>query len=519
MTLRAIIWAAVSSRAQAEDERISLPKQEADARALCEREGWQIVDVLRVPGFSRDYIDIHECARDMQAHGINAFTSLLKHWEDRDFDVLICRDAERYARTQTLSAYVVERTISVGARIYSIADGWVDEHNFRLFIALAGYKSAADNDRKRKAFKDGAKALAERGLPAGRNLHSHVVVRNEKGRAVARMVDESKRRFFDDLAELLLAGVSWQQLGIRLHERGHVSDSGKPYRSSSLNAMVMNPTFWGNTALHYRNVTTGFKIGLWIFDNHEPAPPHTTIYYGTHAPVYTGEQAELVKAELRRRQLIRGRSKSSTTHRFNRLLVCAECNYYIVKVTGSNRHPRWSCMSSSTRERPFHCSQNAIRVPQAHLQEQIDRLLREVIPLGDPNALVPHADTHNYADEIARAQADADTLKTKIRRLIHQAADAGDDLADFYREELSNVRSALTNLEAHITALQQTATAQDDYATRRQALEEIGNLDEFWAKPDVEINQLLHRLMGRYRFVVRDGAIIDTCEAPPKRRY
>ncbi|MBK8035345.1 MAG: hypothetical protein IPK17_38735 [Chloroflexi bacterium] len=51
MTKRALIWAAVSTKAQAdEDDKFSLPIQEDDARTLAERSGWRVVDVLRVPG-------------------------------------------------------------------------------------------------------------------------------------------------------------------------------------------------------------------------------------------------------------------------------------------------------------------------------------------------------------------------------------------------------------------------------------------------------------------------------------
>mgnify|MGYP002713268799 CR=1 FL=1 len=39
--LRCIIWCAVSSKAQNEPDKISLPQQEADARALAEGNGSQ----------------------------------------------------------------------------------------------------------------------------------------------------------------------------------------------------------------------------------------------------------------------------------------------------------------------------------------------------------------------------------------------------------------------------------------------------------------------------------------------
>ena len=58
--LRCIIWCAVSSRAQNEPDKISLPQQESDSRALAEGNGWEIIDVLRVPGHSRRTVDFHK---------------------------------------------------------------------------------------------------------------------------------------------------------------------------------------------------------------------------------------------------------------------------------------------------------------------------------------------------------------------------------------------------------------------------------------------------------------------------
>lgn len=51
--LRCIIWCAVSSQAQNEPEKISLPQQETESRALAEGNGWEIIDVLRAPRQSR----------------------------------------------------------------------------------------------------------------------------------------------------------------------------------------------------------------------------------------------------------------------------------------------------------------------------------------------------------------------------------------------------------------------------------------------------------------------------------
>ena len=54
---RAVIWAGVSSRPQVEDKD-SLPRQIAEGEALCDRQGWQIVARLQVPGATRNYVDL-----------------------------------------------------------------------------------------------------------------------------------------------------------------------------------------------------------------------------------------------------------------------------------------------------------------------------------------------------------------------------------------------------------------------------------------------------------------------------
>ena len=96
---RCLIWCAVSSRAQNQPDKISLPQQEADSLKLANENSWRVVDVMRVPGHSRRYIDFHKLAEDAAREGIDAFHRLSRHWEARDFDVMIVLDGNRFART------------------------------------------------------------------------------------------------------------------------------------------------------------------------------------------------------------------------------------------------------------------------------------------------------------------------------------------------------------------------------------------------------------------------------------
>ncbi len=243
---------------------------------------------------------------------------------------MIVRDGDRFARTQALHAYVVERTINIKARVYSLQDGWIDDTNYRMFIAMSGYKAAGDIDRLVKARDKSITARAERGLPiTSRIPMSHEVVRDLKsGKAMCLQVNESKRRLWNDLAELVLEGVAWDRIEIELYERfGHANENGEPYYANCMYRLLMKPVFWGHTARHHNSATSknGFRFGHWIWDESESLPDGATIFRNTHESVWTGELADRIKAEINRRsETVRGSSRLMRTHLFSGLGVCAE---------------------------------------------------------------------------------------------------------------------------------------------------------------------------------------------------
>jgi hypothetical protein len=98
------------------DEKESIPAQVNDLTAIAQQNGWQIVDTLTVPGFSRDYLDIHEWIADAAAENppILAPHKFVYDFMDYPrlqypkFDVFLCRDADRFGRTRTLVTHIAE---------------------------------------------------------------------------------------------------------------------------------------------------------------------------------------------------------------------------------------------------------------------------------------------------------------------------------------------------------------------------------------------------------------------------
>jgi hypothetical protein len=123
---------------------------------------------------------------------------------------------------------------------------------------------------------------------------SHKIVRDDKGRAVTLVVDESRRRLLDDLAAVFLEGYAFEEVEKQLYERfGHINQrTGKRFAASMTRKLLYNPYFWGHAALGHN----GKASGAWVYDLDLEPPPDVTIYRNTHPPAYTGDLALRIQA-------------------------------------------------------------------------------------------------------------------------------------------------------------------------------------------------------------------------------
>jgi DNA invertase Pin-like site-specific DNA recombinase len=520
---RAVIWCAVSTVAQVDDDRDSLPAQERNARLIAEQNGWQVIDTLTVPGHSRYYTQLYECAADMRAAGIDALDRLITHWKQQDFDVLICRDGNRFARTQAMHAAVVEEIIHSGAQIHSMADGIINAGNFRMWIAMNGYKAASEIDElKRKRAEGMQHRFYERHLPAKLPVSHRLVRDTQSGKVTGIELNPDYALLWQDTAALLLEGVVWYKLEEELYKRfGHVNPSTRqPFGKGVLRQAILTPTFWGHLARNHTRQGNGSKHtrrrtdGLhWTYD--DTVAPAAGIDLIRHCedipPVWTGELRQRVVDELRRRRGQQGRAYSRDTHRFSGLSICGVCG-----------HAMSTHISKGNRRRVF-CSNrtcvNRRMVNYADIQAYIHAILERALARHDGAVFVDAQD--EAADgTLSALYAKREQLNKQIERMLVEQSLAADGLQAQYRTMLSRLNSEHSDVTRRIAEIEQAQQrVQSRQHSTLQALDDIRavGLDDFWQQPEQRINQALHRLFGMKRLVVLNGRVVRPADGTRQR--
>lgn len=528
MSLKALIWCAVSTVAQAnEDEKYSLPAQESDAKALCQREGWQIVDVLRVPGHSRDYKSIDKLASDAAAKGIDAFYRLIEHLEKCDFDVLVCRDGNRFARRASLMAYIVESIVDdCGRRIYSFNDGWVDKQNAGMFAAMKGYSAAQDIKFLVDARRRGMHNRAERGLLLSpRDPLTHVTIRDAIGKAVRVELNPARRRLWDDLAVLILEGITWGTIEKVLYDRfGHVDDSGRIYPRFAFYRTIHSPTTWGHIAVNRftrEDLPPPDQFSAWVWDEYTPPPEGVTVYRNRIPAVYTGNLANRIQAELRRRaDVIVGRAAPRDTYRYSGVFVCGRCG----RVMGAVRNPAASthglrCLGAWRLVRGvISCDEKRITA-----ERSLDHKMREILADwldGKPPPELELVSDDDSTRRLVALESDIQAIEQQLDRLIFEQSLQPDGAQPRYRAAITQLTERLAILQADALATRtKAAVSLQDTERQTLALNDIRalTLAAFWRLSDREINQYLHRLLGSRHLVILDREIIGSAALKRKR--
>ena len=534
---RVILLTAVSTPEQAKSKRESLKAQLRDLKSHFSGDDYQIVDIIEIPGHSRNYYTFAEFVRDMRrkaakyrakgqhekAKRYEGAQQMFNHWKARDFDVLGIWSGSRIGRQLSILSEVVRRTvIGAGAKIYDLEKGEVNKQNYLMYSAFTGLASESEVSNLREKHRMGTRARVQRGGSyAGTTLWSHKEVPHPNNKSWTLLqVDRRHQRIFDAIYELLVhRGVSYIRLPAALFsEYGIVNpDTSKRFVSSTLDYWLYNPVVWGNTTKGARkSYTTLAYLDERYADNKNA---DIEVFYNVIESVYQGEQREQLLTELERRQSQRGRT-GIYTHALSGTCVCETCGHVMIyHLSQPNakgyRYRALRCSRAGKKSTYTPCPQPQ-QLSEWKLQTQISAILRDAYLAGDPNVLLKSTDdAQDNAAALAAIDSEIEQVRSQMKRAITMAlGDTGSseferEYADMLQEQRKALSERFDALIAQRRGVLKKETGVKATRRRMRALEEIAqNIDVLWTQDEKITNQWLRTFLGEYGFSVQGGQIV-----------
>lgn len=520
----AYIFIAVSSQPQAAEDKISLAEQERACREMATRHGRRVVKVLSLPGYSRNYITLDDAIRDMQAlrPPITTYRELRELIDSPAPFALYAYTGNRLGRTLTLVSEIMLRLIQARKKLFLVTGGEVTEDTVTNAAAMYGFEAQFGirklvGDRRRTMDK-----YTSIGIPNSSKLPmTHMRVRNDRGKTIGIAINPAMRRFLDDLATLLLEGVSWTQMGNELKNRfGHVGRAGRAHDPNMAIRLFYNPILWGNMARHH-----SYRRGLWVFDSSEPVPEGVIVHYGVIrdssgklVEAWPGELGEQVKAELRRRHFTQaGSQQPKRAYRFAGLILCGNCGHVMRAVPGREKgvvkRINYYCMRSRLKEpRGTGCPNRRI-LRESTAKHAFEQVLQNWIDRQNPDQFIVDQDEESVRLEQRRATLTHEIEKAgvQIARLIALQLEAPASSQADYQLMIGQKSESRELMQRELAQLAQAVEESPDVIQRRRNYyEELrhNGIGSVWKNDNYSINQELHSIMGSRRLIAIGDEIV-----------
>jgi hypothetical protein len=458
--MRYAIWAAVSSKAQAEDDKVSIPDQISTCRMDGQERNWTEFAVYAVLGESRTrWINLRDAEDEItNPDGSHPLREMLDAAQQGKFDVLICYHYNRYRDLispieKTLQAYRVQMTSHVQWTEPQQPDRYDPLNDISRTIRRAAKNSSEDEveEFRRRYKKYMPLRISRKGLPKGRISYGY---RKPEGREfdanAIPVKDPVKSQVVIKIKDMYIAGQSRWQIADHLTSLGIPTPSGKRRWTQIMVGKILRNRFYCGE-VHFgetrRALDPRKRKGVSFVKN---PPSHVIRNKGAHIPLWDMDvQAELDEV-LKRRSL---KNQGRTTHRLSGLLYCGICGarvyahyndgYAIEKL-------RWICKNDRSHINILD-SQLVPRIALKLVEElkNIDQIqFPEVVDQADNlGSLIKDLDSRRarLLDGYEAGAISIADYKTRISILDTQLADAeaqlakGKNVAHRYEQRLATI--------------------------------------------------------------------------------
>lgn len=481
MKIRYATWQAVSTKAQAGADKVSIPVQIEHTHKAGLAHGWIHVRDYTVPGRSRtDYISLNIAEKHIpQLH------DMLEAAYRGEFDILIVYDLNRF---RALMLQVFDALCDCNVQLYNLSQPrepvppreYTQErkNELRLNVSLGDIISNNETSQIQRHYRDKMpRRITEKGLHAGlgRTVYGY---RKPPGRELDRnavlVQDPGQVAVIQQIRAWFFSGCSLTEIAETLNAQGTPSPRGKRWWYSIVGYILANPFYAGIVGFGYTHWTRNRRDGTK--QRHKGTPVTNT---GKHLPLWDLDTHYRILAELERRGQAHPGIK---TRALSRLLHC-HCGAVMWAQIDQKKYMRWRC---STLQ-PGHAS---LRDEEALDQviHQIDHTLRHLDQLQLPDR----------ADSRPQWQAELSDVRARKQRWLDQIergalSDNDPDIAERLRHlntEIARLQETLKKAERDAQRNEHTRSAL------RQLAVSVETLPHYYRHGDPKaVNADLHQIL------------------------
>lgn len=411
LNLRVTFYARVSSDS---DEQATSVVNQVDyfCHLIRSNPNWLFVDGYVDEGISGKSVNKRE-----------AFLKMIEDAQNDQFDLILTKSVSRFARNTLDSIHYTEELLKYSVGVYFLNDNintFLPDSEFRLTLMA----SIAQDDLRKLSenVKFGLKQSIKRGVVLGsNNIYGYI---KDKGRL---KIVEKEATIVKKMFTLYDSYSSLKKTSIQLEKLGYLNRKGKPFDTTTIRRILMNPKYKGyycgnkTTVLDYKSgITKQITKDKWvIYKDNKKIPP-----------IVSEELWDRVNNELAKKQNhyhSKERINTKGNYAYSGKLICKEHKIAYTrsgrKTNRQNDYRYWSCRLYKRGLQ--YCSSPLLK------EDNLDILFQYIISKFFPNKemikerLISRIKKYNIDEEltqkqssITKKQINLETQKEKLFELV-----------------------------------------------------------------------------------------------------
>jgi len=455
MQFRAVIVAAVSSSAQASEDRYSLGEQLEACRAACEREGWPIVETITIPGHSRHYRHLHQLVRDCPEYG-----RMIDLVERGAANLVVAYRYDRLWRTDSLRVELENLCDEHDSQIYAVTQPLalrdpddLDPDFARRWVSRLSSAIAEDEVA---TFRARSMAGKHGRVKSGLSLATTVAPYGYRkiDRKQPHQIDPIEGPWVKRIFEWYSSGLSVVDICQRLDAAGVSPRRGDHWATSTLCRMLHRPYYAGWVAFRR------WKRGRVVSEH---------LYEGRHEPLI--DRATFEMAQRLGRAKTRGAHirEGHPPHLLSGLLRCGHCGQAVCySASNGYTYLRCNAYAQPKRYRRLCTHRNAHRADKIE-QYALGQLK---IVISDPDAYTEAITRQRDPSQVPNLQATLAELDRRRQRLVN-ALETGTLAVEVLSERLDRIEEDRARVVADLATIEREAEAQQARIEQLPGLVEV----------------------------------------------